>query len=386
MELSDDDDDDDDDDDAADGDGDGSSASRHSRPPTSLAPLPGPRGGEVLDCLPGTITERQFVSEDEEGSGSGSECGTDAWLHEGKERRRRLAERDLRRNMEVKPQRWPAVPTAAAAAAAVAPPRLHRASRLDASLALQPLLPPQLSRCTTSCCCGSLEEHLQELDDADHQLQWLLWRLGCTWSMMPHQPKSVRFCAGVPEGWPAGPAPHAAPPAQALRGCTLADDMGLGKTYSSIGGMLVREYVATLRGTDLASVSTLLIVPNVPVLDQWLVALHNSGVTKQQVLRFTGDFTRAGLEAPSLRGRPLPRVVILRKHQLQSEQQGVFNHVALPAVVSGLTPHASKHVEIEMLKAYEADKGRKVKGSKFGKADPGALCALATKAPQQLQP
>ena len=49
-------------------------------------------------------------------------------------------------------------------------------------------------------------------------------------------------------------------------------------------------------------------------------------------------------------------------------------------------PHASKHVEIEMLKAYEADKGRKVKGSKFGKTDPGALCALATKELQRLQP
>ena len=158
-----------------------------------------------------------------------------------------------------------------------------------------------------------------------------------------------------------------------------------------------------------------------------------------QVLRFTGDFTKTGLEAPSLRGRPLPRVVILRKHQLQSEQRGVFCHlagpagpaglagtaappgpagdegahaavsagasagasagggewrarareqrvVALPAVVSGLTPHASKHVEMEMHKAYAADKGRKVGRSKFGKTDPGALCALATKAPQRLQP
>ena len=88
MELS----DDDDDDDAA----DGPSASRRSRPHTSLAPLPGPRRGEALDYLPGTITERTLVSDDEESSGSGSDCGTDAWLHEGKEKRRRLAERDLR--------------------------------------------------------------------------------------------------------------------------------------------------------------------------------------------------------------------------------------------------------------------------------------------------
>ena len=96
SEHDDDDDDDDDDNDAA----DGLSASRHSRlpdrPPTSLAPLPGPRGGEALDGLPGTITARTLVSDDEEGSGSGSDCGTDAWLYEGKEKRRRLAERDLR--------------------------------------------------------------------------------------------------------------------------------------------------------------------------------------------------------------------------------------------------------------------------------------------------
>ena len=85
-----------------------------------------------------------------------------------------------------------------------------------------------------------------KLDEADHPLQWLLWRLGCKWSMLRHQPKAVRFCAGVPEGWPSGQSPHAPPPAQALRGGIpvrggiLADDMGLGKTYSSIGGMLVR--------------------------------------------------------------------------------------------------------------------------------------------------
>ena len=63
--------------------------------------------------------------------------------------------------------------------------------------------------------------------------------------MLRHQAKSVRFCAGVPEGWPAGPPPHTPPPPHAERqyaerGCILADDMGLGKTYSSIGGMLVR--------------------------------------------------------------------------------------------------------------------------------------------------
>ena len=85
-----------------------------------------------------------------------------------------------------------------------------------------------------------------KLDEADHPLQWLLWRLGCKWSMLRHQPKAVRFCAGVPEGWPSGQSPHAPPPAQALRGGIpvrggiLADDMGLGKTYSSIGSMLVR--------------------------------------------------------------------------------------------------------------------------------------------------
>ena len=194
----------------------------------------------------------------------------------------------------------------------------------------------------------------------------------------------------------------------------------------------VREYVATLRGVDLASVATLIVVPNVPVLDQWRDALLKSGVAEDQapplpspfctpsaplcpplpssallctpctpctlhplhpvrllhprrtpmhapctlhtplapsrlppapsapctplppthtpcpyppphpsshqVLRFKGDFTKAGLEAPRLRGRPPPRVVILRKHQLQSEQQGVFHHLADPLVADAATP------------------------------------------------
>ena len=67
-----------------------------------------------------------------------------------------------------------------------------------------------------------------------------------------------------------------------------------------------------------------------------------------QVLRFTGDFT-TGLLAPSLRGRPLPRVVILRKHQLQSEQQGVFNHLTDlgdPPAPFEFVPHASQRAYV----------------------------------------
>ena len=78
---------------------------------------------------------------------------------------------------------------------------------------------------------------------------------------------------------------------------------------------------------DLASVATLIVVPNVPVLDQWMDALSLSGVKAQQVLRFQGDFTRSRLERPRLRDQRLPRVVIMRKYQLQSEQVGVFHHL-----------------------------------------------------------
>ena len=126
---------------------------------------------------------------DEEEEGSDSDCGTYPQLYAGKEKRRRLAERDRRRSLPVKPHVWPAVPLAAAAAAAAAPPRLHRASRLDVdrlalqpatlqpvlqSATLQPVLQPALQPAPTSrcACCGSLEEHLQrKLDEADHPLQ-----------------------------------------------------------------------------------------------------------------------------------------------------------------------------------------------------------------------
>ena len=259
----------------------------------------------------------------------------------------------------------------------------------------------------------------------------------------------------------------------------------------------MREYTATMRGADLAKLSTMIVVPNVPVMEQWMEALRQSGVGKQQascltssplfeaysclflltfpstppftftvtltalpgvlpftvdctkahlahfldcfspqVLRFTGDFTKARLEAPDLRNRPLPRVVILRKHQLQSEQQGVFKHLpdkggdeaaaavplgrtrvsdiagslagsssggsggsgawrvrerdrqpeAAPPVVSGLTPHASGRVERELHKAYEGDKGRKVGRRKFGITDPAALCTLIATELRRLGP
>ena len=62
-----------------------------------------------MGCLPGTILVRTLVSEEEE-EGSDSDCGTYPQLYAGKEKRRRLAERDRRRSLPVKPHVWPAVP------------------------------------------------------------------------------------------------------------------------------------------------------------------------------------------------------------------------------------------------------------------------------------
>ena len=328
---------------------------------------------------PGAILHRQVIDVSDDGCSQhpldctcdacndNTDCGTYAFLGCGNVRKQRMKERE-RRMSGPTPARWDIFRT-----------DLERASRPDFVGLLGAALPVAVTE--------AQQRHLDamEADEgpggsslaADQELQKLLWRLGCEWSLMPHQPASVRFCAGVPADWPASPCPHASPPEEATRGCILADDMGLGKTFSSIGGILVREYVAKLRAADLGRVSTLVVVPNPSVLDQWLDSLRLSGIHGHQVLEFKGDFTVAGLQKPTLRGKKLPRVVLMRKHKLQSEQVGVFDSISQGRLVaSGLTPHASLPCEQKLRDAYEADKGRRCKGRKFGTTDPAQLCKL----------
>lgn len=329
---------------------------------------------------PGAILHRKLIEVSDDGCSQHSpdcmceacsaatNCGTFALLYRGPARKEMLKEA-RRRQSGLTPASWDM-------------PRmeLERASRPDYVCLLSGTLPVAMTE--------AQQRHLDGMQAdvapggsslaANQELQKLLWQLGCEWNLMPHQTASIRFCAGVPADWPTSPHPHSPPPAEVTRGCILADDMGLGKTFSSIGGILLREYIAKLRGVDLCRVSTLVVVPNPSVMDQWVDALRRSGIPKHQVLEFKGDFTAAGMRNPALRGKKLPRVVLMRKHQLQSEQVGVFNSLTERRLVtSGLTPHASLPCEQKLHDAYEADKGRRCKGRKFGATDPAQLCKLA---------
>jgi len=253
-------------------------------------------------------------------------------------------------------------------------------------------------------------------------LQRLLWALGCRWTAHAHQIEAVRFCAGVPPGWPTHyPPEEEEEEEEALgegRGVVLGDDMGLGKTFSAIGAIVVREFLAARRGEDLAALSTVVVAPTEAVLSQWRDSLQQSGFGEGEVLVYTGDFSPRALRAPALRGRsPYPRLVLLHKWKLQADQRAVFSHLKadppagtaadavplgpraagaggwrqrastaaaaagtaggaaeLPPVPSPLMPSATAACARALQAAYEADKGRKAKGrSRYGTCDPVKL-------------
>ena len=86
--------------------------------------------------------------------------------------------------------------------------------------------------------------------------------------LLPHQPEAVRFVAGVHHEWPAD-YPPARYPATLPGGGILADGMGLGKTVEGIGGIFLREICALHNGVPEHLRASLIIAPNVQVMEQW---------------------------------------------------------------------------------------------------------------------
>ena len=84
--------------------------------------------------------------------------------------------------------------------------------------------------------------HLLTLPAGARDLQRLLWHIGITFKLLPHQPVAVRMVAGVGDDYPNlstnasldGALLNASPPTN--RGGLLADVMGLGKTVEAICG------------------------------------------------------------------------------------------------------------------------------------------------------
>ena len=199
-------------------------------------------------------------------------------------------------------------------------------------------------------------------------LQKLLWHLGADpqqFTLQPHQFASVLLCAGVAAPWPACDLTCLAedvlrnelpptPSASGLRrGCLLGDQMGLGKTVSAVGGILVREYIALLRGDDVpAPRSTLVVVPNDVVGLQWRDHLRSAGLRSGEILRFSGDCNAEGRRRPVLRGQAYPRVVIASKYTLGKEIQGAFEH----RISTPLAPLTERQTFDSLEEMYTEDK------------------------------
>ena len=177
-----------------------------------------------------------------------------------------------------------------------------------------------------------------------HQnLQKLIWWLGGTpaqYTLKHHQFESALLCAGIEAPWPTRDltdqslglrrllSSSSARPNQSsvrdvlseddlprdanlMRGCLLGDVMGLGKTVSAVSGLLLREFVTLLEGSyhgggegssgsnesssnrrpnSLERLSTLIVLPNTLVLEQWREHLHKANVSAKQILTYDGDF------------------------------------------------------------------------------------------------
>ena len=136
--------------------------------------------------------------------------------------------------------------------------------------------------------------HLLTLPAGARDLQRLLWHIGITFKLLPHQPVAVRMVAGVSDDYPNlatnasldGALLYAAAPTN--RGGLLADVMGLGKTVEAICGAALRQAICASK--NLRPLPVVIVSPNVSVLDQWSEHLSRGGVPPTDVLEYTGRF------------------------------------------------------------------------------------------------
>ena len=115
--------------------------------------------------------------------------------------------------------------------------------------------------------------HLLTLVAGDRDLQRMLWHIGITFKLLPHQPVAVRMVAGVPDDYPNIAANASldgallSTPAPTNRGGLLADVMGLGKTVEAICGAALRQAICASK--NLRPLPVVIVSPNVSVLEQW---------------------------------------------------------------------------------------------------------------------
>ena len=164
----------------------------------------------------------------------------------------------------------------------------------------------------------------------DEWLQERLRDLGSGFQLLEHQPVASRVVAGVPQTWRGEPLTA---PASSSHGLILADDMGAGKTVSVLSGLLLRE--------TFDRAPSLVVGPNVPVVDQWHEHALRCGFKESEVVIYRGAGRRERLET-ALKGRRRVRLVLTDRYVLMNDlhdavDAGLGQSTWLPPAISPLT-------------------------------------------------
>jgi len=206
--------------------------------------------------------------------------------------------------------------------------------------------------------------HLLTLPAGARDLQRLLWHIGITFKLLPHQPVAVRMVAGVGDDYPNlatnasldGALLNAGRPTN--RGGLLADVMGLGKTVEAICGAALRQAICASK--NLRPLPVVIVSPNVSVLDQWSEHLSRGGVPPTDVLEYTGRFhdrVRKYNRRCQPAGDGSATWVLLTRHCLMNDVQAAMDAFSKDdevAQVSPLFPTAEKELLEDLRDQYLA--------------------------------
>ena len=224
---------------------------------------------------------------------------------------------------------------------------------------------------------GDTQAKINKLEPADQRLYRVCvahgWSPRFVW--LPHQPAAVRFVAGIETSWPREYPPTSYPRGKSNGGGILADGMGLGKTVEGIGGVVVREILALHCGVPAARRASLVVAPNVQVMEQWLEHLIKAGISAAEIGVYDGDRHRKHgiLRACGGDGdedgtclKP-PRFTLMTKDVLMGDIREMVTSFhetrdaqkALVVKSSPLIPHTSAKHAFWLYEKYLADKGKK---------------------------
>lgn len=205
-------------------------------------------------------------------------------------------------------------------------------------------------------------------NDADRNLQNLLWSIGCRYSLMSYQFAGVRGVTGVEKDYPQQQIKNSGSAItdwnQILRateykdgnhGLLLADSMGLGKTVQAVCATMLRNAIADAQGKP--PLPTVLVSPNHAVGMQWAETLVKAGVDAGRIFQFT----------PKRKHEYSGAIyILLTRYELQSEMKYLLNlakppprgnnhhrQSAAPLVYSPLFPHAPNQLLLKLLNQYE---------------------------------